>query len=82
MALGERVVSYCLYGPPDGSPVIARGGAQGIRWRRPETAESITASGVRLLAFDRPGYPGSTRQPRRRIVDVVPDVLALADAQG
>ena len=80
--VGDRVVSYCLYGPPGGTPVIAHGGAPGTRWRRPEVVESVVASGVRLLAFDRPGYPGSTRQPGRRIVDVVPDVLALADGQG
>jgi pimeloyl-ACP methyl ester carboxylesterase len=82
VAVGERVVSYCLYGPGDGSPVIATGGAPGTRWRRPEVIEDVAAVGVRLLAFDRPGYPGSTRLPGRRIVDVVPDVLALADAQG
>jgi pimeloyl-ACP methyl ester carboxylesterase len=82
VAVGGRRVSYCLYGPPDGIPVIAHGGAPGTRWRRPEVIEDITAVGVRVLAFDRPGYPGSTQLPGRRIVDVGPDVLALADAQG
>jgi pimeloyl-ACP methyl ester carboxylesterase len=81
VAIGGRVLSYCLYGPPDGSPVIAHGGSPGTRWRRPEVVESIARSGVRLLAFDRPGYPGSTRQPGRRVADVVPDVEALARAQ-
>jgi pimeloyl-ACP methyl ester carboxylesterase len=79
--VGDRVLGYCLYGPPDGSPVIAHGGSPSTRWRRPDVVESIARSGVRLLAFDRPGYPGSTRQPGRRIVDVVPDVQALASTQ-
>jgi pimeloyl-ACP methyl ester carboxylesterase len=82
VTVGDRVVSYCLYGPADGSPVIACGGSPGSRWRRPEVVRSAVAAGVRLLTFDRPGYPGSTRQPGRRIADVVTDVAALADAQG
>ncbi|GAA3201135.1 alpha/beta hydrolase [Actinocorallia longicatena] len=36
--------------------------------------------GVRLIAFDRPGYGGSDRQPGRRVVDVAADVADLADA--
>ena len=79
---GVRVVSYCLYGPDDGFPVIAHGGSPSTRWRRPDAIGSIERSGVRLLAFGRPGYPGSTRQIGRRITDVVPDVRLLADAQG
>jgi pimeloyl-ACP methyl ester carboxylesterase len=39
-------------------------------------------SGVRVLISDRPGYGGSTRRPGRTVADVVPDVRALADAQG
>ena len=36
--------------------------------------------GVRLIAYDRPGYGGSTAQPRRTIADVATDVCAVADA--
>ena len=40
------------------------------------------ASGLRLAEVVRPGYPGSTRQPGRRIADVVPLALTVADALG
>ena len=36
--------------------------------------------GVRLIAFDRPGYGGSDRQFGRRVADVAADVAAIADA--
>lgn len=38
--------------------------------------------GARLISFDRPGYGGSDRRPGRRVVDVVEDVAAVADALG
>lgn len=36
--------------------------------------------GVRLIAFDRPGYGGSDRRFGRRVADVAADVAAIADA--
>ena len=79
---GNRVISYCLYGPSDGFPVIAHGGSPSTRWRRTDVIESIERCAVRVLAFDRPGYPGSTRQVGRRICDIAHDVELLADANG
>jgi pimeloyl-ACP methyl ester carboxylesterase len=38
--------------------------------------------GARIAAYARPGYPGSTRLPGRRIGDCVRDVLAVADHLG
>jgi len=38
--------------------------------------------GIRLLGADRPGYGGTTRDPDADVADVVPDVLAVADAAG
>jgi pimeloyl-ACP methyl ester carboxylesterase len=38
--------------------------------------------GVRLICVDRPGYGGSTFQPKRKILDWAGDVAALADALG
>ncbi|WP_375388790.1 alpha/beta fold hydrolase, partial [uncultured Amnibacterium sp.] len=39
-------------------------------------------AGVRFLGADRPGYGGTTRDPAAGIADIVPDVLAVADALG
>jgi pimeloyl-ACP methyl ester carboxylesterase len=38
--------------------------------------------GVRLVSFDRPGYGRSDRLESRTVADVVPDVVAIADALG
>ena len=35
--------------------------------------------GVRLISFDRPGYGRSDRLDARRVADVAPDVVAIAD---
>ena len=38
--------------------------------------------GARVITYDRPGYGRSDRNPGRRVVDCVPDVEAIADAEG
>jgi pimeloyl-ACP methyl ester carboxylesterase len=40
---------------------------------------AAAAAGLRLLAYDRPGYGGSTPQPDRTVADAAADVAALAD---
>jgi pimeloyl-ACP methyl ester carboxylesterase len=77
-----RVLRYCLYGPEDGFPVIWHGGSPSSRWKRPNLIAAMRQSELRLLVYDRPGYGGSTRQPRRTVADAVDDVRALADAHG
>jgi pimeloyl-ACP methyl ester carboxylesterase len=81
LRLGVRVVHYCLYGDPDGVPIVSLGGSPSTRWKRPDIVQVIEQSGVHMLIPDRPGYGGSTRQPGRTVADVVEDVATLADAQ-
>jgi pimeloyl-ACP methyl ester carboxylesterase len=38
--------------------------------------------GVRLIAYDRPGYGGSDRLPLRQVSHAAADVMAIADALG
>lgn len=76
------VLRYCLYGPPDGDPVVSHNGSPSSRWKWPSLVESMGRSGLRLLVYDRPGYGGSTRRPGRTVADAVDDVRALADVQG
>jgi pimeloyl-ACP methyl ester carboxylesterase len=40
------------------------------------------ARGLSLVTYDRPGYGGSSSQPRRIVADCVKDVRAIADALG
>jgi pimeloyl-ACP methyl ester carboxylesterase len=63
-------------GDPGGLPVFVHHGTPGSgvlydRWQ---------SDGIRLIALDRPGYGGSTRDPGRRIATVAADVEAVADA--
>ncbi len=82
LAIPGGIISYCRYGDPVGPPVITSGGAPGTRWLTPEGAARIERAGVHLLQYDRPGYPGSTRRPGRRVADIADTVQRLADAHG
>ncbi len=44
--------------------------------------EDAREKGIRLIAYDRPGYGGSTRQPGRRVCDAATDTATIADALG
>lgn len=47
----------------------------------PEPLLGLAAElGIRFLGADRPGYGGTSRDPDADIADVLPDVLAVADA--
>jgi pimeloyl-ACP methyl ester carboxylesterase len=70
-----RLLELHELGEPDGFPIIFHHGTPGAgtiygRW---------ATSGVRVIAYDRAGYGGSTRKPGRAVVDVVADITALAD---
>lgn len=66
---GLPLVLY-LHGTPEGHAL------------RPAFAQAAAQVGVRLAAFARAGYAGSTRRPGRTVADVVGDVLAVVDALG
>jgi pimeloyl-ACP methyl ester carboxylesterase len=79
---GERVLTFETWGPSDGVPVFLLHGTPGSRLGpRPRTLE-LDRLGVRLIAFDRPGYGGSERLPGRKVADAADDVAAVADALG
>lgn len=81
-APGERTIALAEWGDPDGVPWFVFHGTPGGRiscWMDPEI---YRRHGLRRLTFDRPGYGSSTRLPARRVVDVVSDVVLMADALG
>lgn len=82
LSVGDRVLRHCLYGPPDGVPVVVHNGSPSSRWKWPSLVEAMEQSKLRFLVYDRPGYGGSSRQPGRIVADAVNDVRALADAHG
>ncbi|HEX6312940.1 MAG TPA: alpha/beta hydrolase [Acidimicrobiia bacterium] len=77
---GRRLV-FCEWGDAGGPPVVLLHGAPGSRLFHPDAA-TTTASGVRLVTFDRPGYGGSHRNEGRTLLDTAFDVVALADHLG
>lgn len=77
---GGRMITYQTWGDPDAYPVFLLHGTPGSRLGpRPRTFD-LHKLGVRLIAYDRPGFGDSDRHPDRRIVDAAEDVDAIAQA--
>jgi pimeloyl-ACP methyl ester carboxylesterase len=75
-----RQLSTQTYGDPDGKPVFLLHGTPGSRLGPHPRGIVLHRLGVRLIAFDRPGYGDSDRFEGRRVADAATDVLAIADA--
>jgi pimeloyl-ACP methyl ester carboxylesterase len=77
-----RGLAYVVRGPGDGFPVIAHHGTPGSRlWRHPDPGV-YDATGVRWIAYDRPGYGRSDAARGRDVAAAAADVRELADALG
>ncbi|MFI1866018.1 alpha/beta fold hydrolase [Streptomyces jumonjinensis] len=75
-------LAYEWWGDPGGHPVFLLHGTPGSRLGpRPRTFH-LHNLGVRLIAYDRPGYGDSDRHAGRGIADAVGDVRAIADTMG
>jgi pimeloyl-ACP methyl ester carboxylesterase len=71
-----------FWGPRDGFPVFLLHGTPGSRLGpRPGTNE-LHLSGIRLIAYDRPGYGGSDRLEGRQVDHAAKDVEAIARHLG
>ena len=81
-AADGRILKVREDGDPDGIPVMTLHGMPGGRtlWRG--DVEAAAARGVRLIAYDRPGYGGSSRHKGRNVADCASDVRAIAQALG
>jgi pimeloyl-ACP methyl ester carboxylesterase len=76
-----RVLAYCEWGNPTGSPVLLVHGGPGSRLLDPDE-DATAAAGVRLLTVDRPGYGGSDARPDPTLLGWADDVQVLADRLG
>jgi pimeloyl-ACP methyl ester carboxylesterase len=81
-AADGRTLATAEWGDPDGFPVIVLHGAPGSRLQRHYDDSVYAEAGARVITYDRPGYGLSDRDPGRRVVDCVADVVAIADALG
>jgi len=77
-----RRLSVESWGDPDGKPVFLLHGTPGGRNGPRPRGIVLYRLGIRLISYDRPGYPGSTRKPGRTVADAAEDVQAIADYFG
>jgi pimeloyl-ACP methyl ester carboxylesterase len=79
---GGRRLAYETWGDPRGSPIFLLHGTPGSRLGPRPRPHELALMGIRLIAYDRPGYGRSGRHVGRRVADAAADVEALADALG
>ena len=77
-----RTLCVAEAGDPEGHAVFCLHGTPGSRLFWHEAVEDAEERGIRLLAYDRPGYGGSDPDPGRVVADAADDIAAIADALG
>jgi pimeloyl-ACP methyl ester carboxylesterase len=78
---GRTLHVYDL-GDPDGNVVVLHHGTPGSGLQYAPDVELARERGLRLVAYDRAGYGGSTPNPGRSVVDVVADIGDTVNALG
>ena len=81
-AADGRTLAVTEAGAADGPVLLSQHGSPGSGRLYRTEIEGAERLGARLLAYDRPGYGGSTPQPGRSIADAAGDVAAILDALG
>jgi pimeloyl-ACP methyl ester carboxylesterase len=69
-------------GAPGGVPVLIHHGTPSSSLLYEPHVRDAAERGIRLIAYDRPGYGDSTREPGRAVADCADDVVAICDALG
>jgi pimeloyl-ACP methyl ester carboxylesterase len=75
---GRRLDVY-LAGPPDGMPLLFFHGSPSSGLPAASLVDAAMERGLRYVAWSRPGYGDSTRQPGRSVADVADDAAAVLD---
>jgi pimeloyl-ACP methyl ester carboxylesterase len=75
-----RTLRVAEAGPPDGLAVVTHHGTPGAGLLFRSDVESALARGIRLIAYDRPGYGHSSPSPGRTAADAAADVATILDA--
>jgi pimeloyl-ACP methyl ester carboxylesterase len=78
----DRTLAVSEWGKPDGFPVFVMHGTPGSRLGVAPRSTLLYQLGIRLIAYDRPGYGQSTRDEGRAVRDAASDVAAVADWLG
>jgi pimeloyl-ACP methyl ester carboxylesterase len=77
-----RTLEVLTAGPPDGTAVVFHHGTPFAAVPYRSAAQSVSARGVRLVYWSRPGYARSTVQPGRRVADAAADTGEVLDSLG
>lgn len=77
-----RALAVLEEGAGDGPVLVAHHGTPGAGCLYSAEIASARSRGLRLLAYDRPGYGGSDPDPGRRVADAAADVAAILDTLG
>ncbi|HEX6871464.1 MAG TPA: alpha/beta hydrolase [Micromonosporaceae bacterium] len=79
MAFDRRRLAVDISGAEHGFPVFLLHGTPGSRSGPKPRSKVLYNLGVRLIAYDRPGYGGSSPRPGRTVADAASDVERIAD---
>jgi pimeloyl-ACP methyl ester carboxylesterase len=77
-----RALDVLASGPVDGPVLMFHHGQPGSCLPIRAITDTAHRLGLRFVTTSRPGYGDSTRQPGRRVVDVVADTAAVLDLVG
>jgi pimeloyl-ACP methyl ester carboxylesterase len=77
-----RALCVAEAGDSAGHTVFSLHGTPGSRLFWHEVVEDAETKGIRLIAYDRPGYGRSDPNPGRTVADAADDIAAIADELG
>jgi pimeloyl-ACP methyl ester carboxylesterase len=77
-----RTLCVAEGGDSQGRAIFSLHGTPGSRLFWHEAVEDAEKRSIRLIAYDRPGYGGSDRDPGRTVADAADDIAAIADGLG
>lgn len=77
-----RTLAVQEAGDPHGKPVLVHNGMPNSRQLYAPHVADAAARGIRLIAYDRPGYGESSPQPERTVASCADDVRAICSALG
>jgi pimeloyl-ACP methyl ester carboxylesterase len=77
-----RTLHVFDHGPGEGRVVVSHHGTPGSGLVYEPDLEPARERGLRVIAYDRAGYGGSTPKPGRNVADVAADIEDVLDALG
>jgi len=77
-----RILSYCLYGPADGYPLLAQHTICGSRKQIHHNLQMLYDHHIKVIVVDRPGYGSSSYDENRKLHDWPRDLEPLLEHLG